>query len=212
MVVCPLVGPNVVSCCPLPVDTVDAVPVCCVSGGPACQPSLTISASPDPLTAGARVTLSGALLRGSGAGTSVTLWQQQPGQGKPSQAGASTTDIAGNWSITLPAGSVMTDRSWYATADGVTSSTISEPVSAIVTLLASRGRHGATLHGSVMPSHVGERILLQRLVAGHWVTVARPRLGQRSLFRIHVRLHGKLQALLRADSLNALSISPELKL
>jgi hypothetical protein len=106
----------------------------------------------------------------------------------------------------------MTDRSWYATADGVTSTTISEPVSAIVTLAASRTRHGATLHGAVTPSHVGERVLIQRLVAGRWVTVARPRLGRRSRYRVHVRLHGKLQAVLRSDSVNALSTSAEIRL
>jgi hypothetical protein len=102
---------------------------------------------------------------------------------------------------------VVTNRSWYATADGVTSPTISESVSAIVTLAASHGRHGATLHGTVSPSHAGERVIVQRLVRGRWITVARPRLGRRSSFRIHVRLHGKLHAVLPADSRNMRSVS-----
>jgi hypothetical protein len=227
MAVCPqAVAPKlVIPCCPPPAMIQPAEAICCpvspqpaeaiccpVSPQPACPPSLTISASPDPLIAGHRVVVSGTLLRASGAGTPVTLWQRLRGQGQATQTAQATTDVTGSWSATLPSGSVMTDRSWYATADGVTSSTISEAVSAIVILVASHGRHGATLQGTVTPSHAGQRILVQRRVGRRWVTVARPRLGRHSRFRLHVRVHGKLQAVLPADSLNMRSVSPQIRL
>jgi hypothetical protein len=213
IIVCPLAGPGIVPCCGPPVATAAALP-CCGAALPACPPNLTISAAPDPMAAGTEVVLSGALSRGTGTGTSVQLWQEPSGRHTFSKDGTAITDASGSWSITLASGTVMTNRSWYATADGIQSPTISEPVTALLTLAASRTRHSATVHGNVTPSHAGQRVLLQRLVGSSWVTIARPRLGRRSSFAVrypyapHVR--ATLRAVLNADSRNAMSVSPKL--
>jgi hypothetical protein len=178
---------------------------------PVCQPSLTIGASPDPTPAGGQVDVSGELFRASGAGTSVQLWEKLPGQKDFTKAQQASTDATGSWSVTLPAGSVMTNRAWYATADGLQSTTLNEQVSAVVTLRASKTSHSATLRGTVTPSHSGERVLIQRLVQNAWVTIGHARLGRKSRFSILYpnapQVRATLRAVLPADARNVQSVS-----
>ncbi len=111
--------------------------------------------------------------------------------------------------MTIPAGTVMTNRSWYATAAGLQSATLAEPVSAAVTLRAG----AATLSGSVTPAHARARVRLQRLTGAKWVTIARTRLTRHSAFRFaRAGLHGTVRVLVAADKENALSVSKQLVL
>jgi hypothetical protein len=210
MIVCPVTA-SMLPCCGPPIAEADAVHCCPGPVQSTCLPNLTIGASPDPIAAGAKVTVSGALLytASSAAGVTVQLWQEVAGDDAFSQAGTATTDGSGTWSMTIPAGSVMTNRSWYATADGLRSVTVSEAVSAVVTLRAG----AAALHGSVTPGHARDRVWLQRRSGGRWVTVARTRLSRHSTFSFaRAGIHGTVRVLFAADKENALSVSKQLVL
>jgi hypothetical protein len=207
MIVCPVTA-SVATCCGPPIAAV-SIPCCPGPVQPVCQPNLSINASPDPMTAGAKVTIWGTLTHSAGAGVAVQLWQRAAGEDAFSKAGTATTDASGYWSMPIAAGTVMTDRSWYATADGLQSATISEPVSAVVTL-----RAGATkLSGSVTPAHARARVRLRRLKGTNWVTIARTWLTRHSTFSFaRAGLHGTVRVLVAADKENALSASNKLVL
>jgi hypothetical protein len=207
MVVCPVTASGPMCCGP---PIAQAPITCCpVLVGPACLPSLSIAASPDPTTAGAQITISGTLTHSSGAGVTIQLWQRAAGDSEFGKAGTATTDASGYWSMTIAPGTVMTNRSWYATADGLRSATLAEPVSAVVTLRAG----AATLSGSVTPAHVRARVRLQRLTGDRWVTIARTRLTRHSSFSFaRAGLHGTVRVLVAADKENVLSASNKLVL
>jgi hypothetical protein len=208
MIVCP-VNAAVVPCCGPPISQPDVIPCCPGPIEPVCQPNLSIAASPDPMRAGARVTISGVLTHSTGPGTTVQLWQRVAGEKRFRDDVTATTDDTGSWSMTLAAGTVMTDRWWYATAAGLRSPTISESVAAIVTLRAG----AAMLRGSVTPAHRRGRVQLQLLTGTKWVTIARTRLTRRSSFSFaRAGLHGTVRALVAADKENALSASNKLVL
>lgn len=211
---CPLASPF--PCCGPPVDAQPSgsvpcctVPCCPGPAQPSCPPTLSIAASPDPMTAGTAVTISGTLTHTSAAGTTVQLWQQVEGKTSFSKDGTATTDGSGKWSIKIGAHKVMTNRSWYATASGLQSPTISEPVSAVVALHAGVHR----LYGSVSPAHARQRVQLQRRSGTKWLPVAKGRLTRHSRFSFkRAGLHGALRVLLPADKKNALSVSKQLQL
>lgn len=202
LIVCPL-SASAVTCCGPPIKSAPANAVPCCPGPiePVCPPSLSISASPDPSTAGQKVTISGTLFHSAGAGTTVQLWQELPGEHTFTKDGTATTDVSGNWSLTVRP---MTNRKFYVTADGIQSVTISQPVMAVVTLAGTAFR----LHGRVTPRHARERVWVQRAAGTAWLTIARPRLNRKSRFSWRSRgLHSAVRVLLPADRRNARSIS-----
>jgi hypothetical protein len=208
MVICPL-HPGITTCCGPPIEAPQ--PYCCpIPTATACSPNLSISASPNPSTAGAAVTISGQMIGGTGASQMIVLWQRVVG-GKWRRAAHATTDGAGSYSIKLSGGQVMTNRSWYVAGGGVDSLTVDEGVAAVVTLAASRTAHSATVFGHVTPSHRGERVLLQRLVAGVWMTIAKPLLTGGSQFAAKYpfapRVRATLRAVLGGDRRNIRSVS-----
>jgi hypothetical protein len=159
------------------------------------------------MTAGAKVTISGTLTHFTGAGATVQLWQRTAADSAFTKDDTATTDASGSWSMTIAAGRVMTNRSWYATAAGLRSLTIAEPVSAVVTLHAG----AAKLSGKVTPAHPRARAWLQRLAGNKWVTVARTRLTRHSSFSFaRAGIHGTVRVLVAADKENALSASNRL--
>lgn len=206
--------PAAVPCCPVP--TVG--PCCDPTTGSGCCPTspcpsaLTISVSPDPAGEGQRATISGTLTGGTVAAQTVTLWERLAGQSAFSDVASTQTSAAGAFSF---ARVVNMNAQWYAKAGSVLSSTVSQSVLAAIALHPSRLRPkvGAkvTLSGTIAPSHAGERVALQRLRRGRWVTVARPRLNRRSRFAVAQRLRGRSVAryrvILAADARNARSVS-----
>jgi hypothetical protein len=122
-----------------------------------------------------------------------------------------TTDAAGAYEIIRGAGRVQTNRQWYVTAGATRSRTLSQGVEAIVRLTAAAAKGPRrTFSGHVTPSHEGERILLQRLIAHGWSTIARPRLTRTSSFGATLRLAkgtSELRAVLPADERNLRSAS-----
>lgn len=203
------------TCCPTPTvqPCCTATPTTCCSGAAqtTCTVQVTIAASPNPLTAGRRVTISGHV-SGMAAGAQVVLSQRVANQTTFHSLQTTTTNSSGVYTFTLKEGAVMTNRDWYATAGGVSSSTVTERVYAILTLAAAhRGVHRVRLSGNVSPSYAGQRLLIERLVAGHWRVIARPLVSSSSGFALTHRFarRGKamLRAVLPAGTLNLASTS-----
>jgi len=172
---------------------------CCTSSGTGCPASgLTLSSSADPAAAGSRIVLSGQLSGASDSGVTIKLWQRSAGAGAFSQTLTTTTGSDGAFSFTFAKGSVMTNRSWYATGDGLTSSTVDQQVSAVLTLTAAKSHGRTVLRGKVSPAEKG-KVTLERLVsAGKWKTFARVSLGRGSSFRWRAGYVARGRATVRA--------------
>lgn len=241
-------GPMIVpGCCPVPIQTAqqrpDAVPccptptnggccgttpcctqgACCAQGSTCCigtctTGDLTIASSPDPSLAAHKVVISGGMTLNPVAGTQVVLWRELAGQSSFNKVTQTTTDSAGQYTITLKAGMVNADQQFYVTAAGLQSPTLHQNVNALVALSASARSVATgtpiTLRGHVTPSHAGEVVLIEQLFGKHWRVIARSRLGHGSSY---VLSHGfrqaggkKLKAVLLADARNARSSSSTL--
>lgn len=236
-VICPQISP-VEPCCPIPVNGVrrgsDAQTVCCATAccpatssccptsttnaccmAAQCPSGLTITASPDPSTAGQKVVISGSLVGGAAAGATVVLWQEVSGQSSFHRMTQTTANSAGQYTIALGRGAVLRDRKWYVTSQGMQSPTLDQHVAAVVGLSASRTTVAAgvlvDLRGSVSPSHAGQVVLIEQRVAGAWHVIARPRLSHASRYQAGRRFTraGKiaLRAVLGGDAVNDRSVS-----
>jgi hypothetical protein len=143
----------------------------------------------------------------------VELWQKVAGGAAFTNVGSATVGSDGSYSIAAP-GTVDTNRQWYVVDGTLQSATISEQVSAGITLRSQRARHSATVRGAVTPSHAGERVLFQRKFRGTWETIARPKLSHRSTFSVELagapRITVTLRAVLPADQKNIRSVSKSL--
>ena len=203
--------PDVVPCCPVPTAG------CCVPvGGPGCcstspcPSALSIAVTPEPVVEGRDATISGTLTGGTVAAQTVGLYERPAGQAGFSQVTTAQTDGSGGYQF---ARAVQVNAEWYAQSGSVKSATIDESVLAAVVVHPSRLRPAAgakdMLSGTIAPNHAGERVALQRLRRGHWVTVARPRLGARSHFAVAERMRGveRFRVVLGADARNARSVS-----
>jgi phospholipase C len=174
-----------------------------VSTPPACPPSvkparlplaksITLYASPNPLTAGRRVRVFGQLLgirRGvKRCGIQIELWRRFPGQRGYTPVAHTRTLAGGRYEFLIPARSVTTNRDWVTTARGLRSRVLDELVRPAVTLTSTATFAVAgdteTLSGKVAPAPPGERISLQRQVGPRWITVARPRLSRAQTFAL----------------------------
>jgi phospholipase C len=134
-------------------------------------PALTITAAPNPATAGTGVVISGRLLRGR-AGRAVALWREEPGWKRFRKLAVTRTGASGQYKFVRNPGAVDAGQRWYVAADGVASRTVAENVYALVTFSASNttpppGR-SATFTGHVTPSHRGEQIELQENTGSGW--------------------------------------------
>jgi hypothetical protein len=172
---------------------------CCTGSGVVCATSrLTLTASIDPATAGSGIVLSGELTGTSGSGQTITLWQRLPGASSSTQTVQTTTNSGGGFSFTLAKGSVTTNRSWYVTGDGLTSPTVDESVSAVLTLLVTQSHGRTVLHGKLSPAGKGS-VTLERLISGaRWKSFARVSLGHGSTFRWRAGYVARGAAIVRA--------------
>jgi hypothetical protein len=228
VIVCPQdsqAAPQIVPCCPVPVNGVrasaDAQPICCPAGvcctnaacctttccttaccGGTCASGLTVASTPNPSTAGNKVVVSGGMLGSPSAGATVALRQELPGQAGFHQIAQTTLNSSGHYTFTLGRGKVKTDRKWYVTAAGLDSPTIDQLVRAVVTLAPSSGTAAAgaaiELRGQVSPSHAGETVLIEQRAGGRWVVFAHPRLSRGSSYSVSHRFAHAGKAQLRA--------------
>jgi phospholipase C len=160
----------------------------CAAAPAAAAKSLSLTAAPNLLTAGQPVTLSGRLSAPHHCGVTVTVWQQLAGQRRFSHLIATVTGPGGGYRIELPAGTVMVNSRWYATARGLSSRTLTERVHAFVTL-ASTATYAVAgdrevLSGAVAPNHAGQMVVLQRRIRGRWRAAGRARIRRDSSFAV----------------------------
>jgi hypothetical protein len=229
MIVCPQnaqSAPQIVPCCPVPVDAVhaaaDVQPICCqlsaccantpccattcctstCCAAGACPSSLTIASTPNPSRAGNKVVISGRMLSNSSSGTTVALWQELPGQTSFHQIAQSALSSSAQYTFTLGRGQVNSDRKWYVTASGLHSPTMEQLVGAVISLASSSRTVTAgtpvALRGHVTPSHAGETVLIEQRAGGRWVVIARPRLSRGSSYFVSHRFTHAGRTQLRA--------------
>jgi hypothetical protein len=181
---------------------------CCATS--TCPSSLSIDVSPDPATEGHQATISGTL---SGSGSSnasqkVDLWEKPAGQTAFSDVASTQTNASGAFSFLR---TVTTNAQWYVKSGTVVSSTVTESVLAALVLHHAKSGTKLTLSGRIAPSHAGERVALQQLRRGRWITIARPKLGTGSRFTFKRKLSGRsierFRIVLGADARNAQSVS-----
>jgi hypothetical protein len=142
----------------------------------------------------------------------VDLYEEPAGQSSFTDVANTQTSSSGAFAFVR---TVTTDVKWYVTMGNVQSSSVTESVLAAVALHTSTVRPAAgakvTLSGTVAPSHPGERIELQQLRNGRWVTIARPKLSARSGFKVarKMRAHsvGRFRIVFAGDSRNARAVS-----
>jgi len=224
-IVCPGIQPccgpvlgvraDVVPCCPVPTDAPCCAPVlasaCCATV--TCPSALAIAASPNPASEGKEATITGTLTGPTVVAQTVDLYERLAGQASFANVAHAQTNLSGAFSFTR---AVTTNGEWYATAaNNVQSPTIAESVLAAVVLKPSstHPKAGAKLKlsGTILPSHAGERVALQRLRRGRWVTVARPKLGAHSRFAVTEKMSARgaarFRVVLAADARNARSVS-----
>lgn len=205
-IICPLAS----FCCPLPIAATDAAASqpCCQTGPTVCLASPTISAAPNPSSAGRPVTVSG-VIPGADAGRQVTLWQELAGQSRFASVATAGTNSESQYAFVLGQGAVQTNRQWYVTASGERSGTVDEHVAAQVTLTRS-------LHVHVSPNHAGERVWLEQREGAAWTVIARARLNASSSAAIRAAVSAnrppRLRAVLPGDRRNVTSYSRALSL
>jgi hypothetical protein len=214
MIICPQqVQPTTTECCGPPINSSDAVDCCPNTAVQCALPRLTLASSKDPASAGSKLQLSGQLIDASASGQTIELWQKLSGESSFTQTLSATTSSTGAYSFTLAKGSVMTNRSWYATGAGLTSPTVQQGVNLLLTLAASV-RHGhAVLHGAVTPATKGAVVLQWLTSGGSWRALGRARLSRssrfswRSSYLAHGRTKVRAMVLQNADHLASLSPS-----
>jgi hypothetical protein len=184
----------------------------CCAPGQCGLGGLTITAAPNPSTAGQKVVISGS----TAAGAQVVLWRELAGQSAFLQVAHTTTDAAGAYMFTLVGGAVMTDQEWYVTSNSMRSITVQQQVHALVGLASSAHSAAAVgqaivLSGRVTPSHAGEVVLIEQRRGATWRVIARPRLGRHSTYAASHRFATtgtvKLRTVLLGDARNARSVS-----
>jgi phospholipase C len=179
--------------------------------------ALSISALPNPSIAGRPVNVARRLSGPNPAGASVGLWEKPPGARLYRRVSTATTGPAGRYRF---ARIVDMARSWYATSRRLPSGVITQQVHAKLSLHSSDADPVpgdlVRLTGQVVPSHAGDRILLQREEGRAWKVVASQALsaGSRFSFRRRLGQPGRFtfRAVLPADARNLWSHSPGLVL
>ncbi|MDQ6804007.1 MAG: hypothetical protein M3065_03350, partial [Actinomycetota bacterium] len=178
---------NVVPCCPVPtIAGCCALPAgtnCCATTPCPTPTGLTIAVNPSTVSEASKTTISGNLTGGTVASQTVDLFEQAAGQSTFTDVAQTQTTASGAYSFVRAA---QTNMKWYAKSMGIQSPAVTESVLAAIALHPStvRPKAGAKvmLSGTIAPSHAGERVALQRLLSGRWVTIARPKLGAQSRF------------------------------
>ena len=153
---------------------------------------LSIYAAPNPVSAEQQVRVFGALVsvrpNVRRCGITITLWRRSPGQKAFSPVARTATVSGGRYSFVMPAGSIVSNRQWLATARGLRSRAVSELVRPAVTLSSTATFAVAgdleRLSGELQPGRAGQMVAIQRRAGRRWINVARPRLRRDLIFSI----------------------------
>ena len=146
---------------------------------------LTIATSPDPSTAGQRVTISGRLGGRHHGRAVVLLWRRLPGSQQFQVTEATRTDPSGRYSMTAR---IDANRWWYVSAPGSRSSDVHQRVAELAALGASETRAApgdlVTLTAGIDPAQLGQRVILEQLGRGGWHQIAQAAFGRRPTFSL----------------------------
>jgi hypothetical protein len=206
LIVCPLEPGGTVTppCCGPPVATPGATPCCGTPEPIDCPIGLTAASSPNPSTAGQKVTIAGRW-PGATAGQTVDLWEKVAGSKTFKQVASTTTGSLGEFRFVRSG--VETNRRWYVTAGGEQSPTIDQGVKAVVTVSFPLRGH---LHGRVTPNHAGELVWLEHQVGSRWRVSRRLRLSRRSTYSAAYSCSSTGRVVFPGDRRNMRSASHEL--
>jgi phospholipase C len=177
--------------------------------------SLAALASPNPATAGARVTITGTVPATRRKTTPILLWERLAGQRQFQPVLRASGTTFGQYQL---ARRPQINLQWYVTAGALRSPTIRERVRATVSLSASpqgvAPGEPITLSGSVTPSHAGQRVTLEQRRGTHWVLLGLVRLDRHSNYKLVRRFNAtqrlSVRARLPGDARNVTSTSASL--
>src|SRR5438105_6687329 len=149
--------------------------------------SVTIAVTPNPVTAGTPIVISGRVRGRTSSGVLVTLWRMLPHDRRFHVGVRVRTDNTGRYIATLRR--VSTNTRWYAAAArGTKSRIVSERVRALMTLLPSTSLPSPgdriVFRVHVTPWHGSDQVQIQRLAPGGWRLLARRRLDGGSNFSV----------------------------
>ncbi len=185
---------------------------------------LTITSTPDPITAGQGVLIYGRLTGPNNAYKRVWLFHRINPADRFTPVSVTRTNASGFYEFVRADGVVKSNRNWFVLGpDNSHSRTIHEWVSANVVLNASAPSATTTqdvsFSGSVFPSHSHQRVLLQEQnsTSGNgWQTIASGYTNDASAFSITHRFRSAgsytLRAFFPADPRNIASQSPSISL
>jgi phospholipase C len=183
---------------------------------------LSIHPAPNPAIAGSRVTVFGQLQgvrRGARrCGIAVVVWNRLPGHRRFGFVAHALTDGSGKYRVTLTPGTILTNRTWMASARKLHSRAVQQRVRAVVTLSSTAtfvvAGDQQSFGGQVVPGHPSQTVLIQELTGSGWQTVGQARLSTASSFTFtHSFTTAGVQrwrAVLPATARNAQSFSPAL--
>ncbi len=182
--------------------------------------SVSIRSSANPSNVTQRVTVSGRVSGKRVQGVTVTLFGQLGGARRYKVLARTTASSSGSYSFRFQAGSIATNRRWYAVAGSRRSRVIKERAQATVAVAASAPtvNEGSlvTLTGTVSPSHKGQEVVVQQRLGGPWQQIAAPTLGRGSRFSFTFpsTLGGvsQIRAVLPGDSRNIRSYAAPVSL
>lgn len=146
----------------------------------------TIGSSAQPIDFGGSVTISGTLT--GGASTSVTLFARDEWRGRLHAIASGTTDASGVYSFVQSPARNTVYQVRVTTDPHTRTARLFQGVRDVVSITASTNTATVgdvvTFSGTVQPSESGHVILLLRLDAGVWRTIAVARVGDGSAYAI----------------------------
>lgn len=192
------------------------------NAAPSSVDGLTIAATPNQILAGQSMLIYGQLQGSNNAGQQIVLYHRIAGRPNFTVIQKTRTNAQGDYEFVRPDGVVVTNRSWYVVGpNGTHSNTVSEQVSALVTLNTSvtsttTGQQ-VSFTGSVFPYHGHQEVLLQEqngLTGTGWKTIATTFATGNSSFSLtkawRVPNDYTLRAVLKSDPFNVKSFSDSL--
>jgi phospholipase C len=155
------------------------------SGSAAAVARLSAVASPNPVMAGARVTVIGTAAASRRRPAPILLWERGAGQRRFQAVLKASAPAFGQFQF---ARRPVTNVQWYVSAGALRGPTISEAVRPVVSLTASSQAvapgDAVTLSGHVGPSHAGERVALEQQQGRRWVILQLFKLDRRSNYKL----------------------------
>lgn len=135
--------------------------------------SVTISASSAQVVYGSQATITGqATGKNNGAATITLYAKSAPAYSAAKSAATTTTSATGQYSFTIAPTTSAVYFVKVHTAPQATSSGVAVKVAVKITLSLTGGAGHMFFSGSVLPSYAGKSVLIERLSAGGWKTVA----------------------------------------